>query len=161
MSEIQSIAQNNYILQGTVATSAGIVGDGSTQNPLRADETVLFETTATNISAVSLSEPLSSFERFRVYPFQGGGGYFNYGEFDYDTIHSLATGNNIRLLYSRSIGGNNPFQFLYGDYTLSNDTKNITATTGVRRWFPAATGTGGSDSNSTYIMKIVGINHKQ
>lgn len=36
MSEpIQSIAQNNYILQGTVATSAGIVGDGSTQNPLQ------------------------------------------------------------------------------------------------------------------------------
>lgn len=43
MSEpIQSISQGNYILQGTVATSTGIVGDGSTQNPLRADETELY-----------------------------------------------------------------------------------------------------------------------
>ena len=40
--QIQSISQGNYILKGTVATSAGIVGDGSTQNPLRADETVLW-----------------------------------------------------------------------------------------------------------------------
>ena len=43
MSEpIQSISQGNYILQGTVATSAGIVGDGSQRNPLRADETELY-----------------------------------------------------------------------------------------------------------------------
>ena len=159
MSEpIQSISQGNYILQGTVATSAGIVGDGSTQNPLRADETVLFETTAQNVSAVSLSEPLSSFERFRLYPYQGGAGYYNYGEFDYYDVRHIYTGNNIRLLYSRVIGGNNPFQFLYADYTLSNDTKSITATSGVRRWFPASTGAGGSDSNNTYIMKVIGIN---
>jgi hypothetical protein len=124
------------------------------------DETVLFETTALNVSSVSLSEPLSSFKRFRLYPYQSNAGYYNYGEFDYDTVHALSTGNNIRLLYSRSIGGNNPIQFLYGDYTLSNDTKGITAISGVRRWFPASTGAGGSDSNNTYIMKIVGIGRK-
>lgn len=137
-------------------------GNGTVDSPLGVmpgyNETVLFETTALNVSAVSLSEPLSSFERFRLYPYQAGAGYYNYGEFDYDDVRNVATGNNIRLLYSRGIGGNNPFQFLYGDYTLSNDTKGITATTGVRRWFPASTAAGGSDSNPTYIRKIVGIN---
>ena len=66
MSEpIQSIAQNNYILQGTVATSAGIVGDGSTQNPLRADETVLYDSSA-NYNLINFSEPASNFERIRL-----------------------------------------------------------------------------------------------
>lgn len=169
MSEpIQSIAQNNYILHNIDAKKLYVQEPLFTANSgdavyvgWRPDETVLFETTALNVSAVSLSEPLSSFERFRLYPYQAGAGYFNYGEFDYDNVRTLATGNNIRLLYSRAIGGNNPFQLLYGDYTLSNDTKSITATSGARRWFPASTGAGGSDSNNTYIMKIVGINRKE
>ncbi len=68
MSEpIQSISQGNYILKGTVATSTGIVGDGSQQNPLRVDETVLWSgsPTASTIS-INLSEPISGFERFAV-----------------------------------------------------------------------------------------------
>ena len=52
MSEIQSIAQNNYILQGTVATSAGIVGDGTTQNPLRVDDEY--------IKLLSVNQPLTA-----------------------------------------------------------------------------------------------------
>lgn len=68
MSEpIQSISQGNYILQGTVATSAGIVGDGSTQNPLRADETVLWETTANDATACTFSENWQNFEKIDVY----------------------------------------------------------------------------------------------
>jgi hypothetical protein len=65
MSDIQSISQGNYILQGTVATSAGIVGDGSTQNPLRLDETVLWSGAGT--SAVTLSEPITNFEAIKIY----------------------------------------------------------------------------------------------
>jgi hypothetical protein len=42
MADILTISNNNYILQGTVNTSAGIIGDGSSQNPIRTDETVLF-----------------------------------------------------------------------------------------------------------------------
>ena len=164
MSEINSIANGTFTIGQTSATnfvagpgisitepSAGTVRIGN-------DETVLFETTALNVSAVSLSEPLSSFERFRIYPYQAAAGAYYYGEFDYGEVQALATGNNIRLLYSRGVGGNNPFQLLYCDYTLSDDTKNITAVTGVRRWFPASSGAGGSDSNKTYITKIVGIN---
>ena len=69
MSEpIQSISQGNYVLQGTVATSAGIVGDGTTQNPLRADKTVLYENASgtkgnTNIT---LSESISNFEYVQI-----------------------------------------------------------------------------------------------
>lgn len=69
MSEpIQSISQGNYILQGTVATSAGIVGDGSTQNPLRADETVLWEGTPSSSSyKITLSEAKTNFDRIMIY----------------------------------------------------------------------------------------------
>ena len=72
MSEpIQSISQGNYILQGTVATSAGIVGDGSTQNPLRADETVLYDNTnptaVTSNTSVNLSESYLNFKELKLY----------------------------------------------------------------------------------------------
>ena len=64
MSEpIQSISQGNYVLQGTVATSAGIVGDGTTQNPLRVDETVLW---SGNAESAALSEPITNFQRFKI-----------------------------------------------------------------------------------------------
>ena len=61
---IQSISQGNYILQGTVATSAGIVGDGSVSNPLRADETVIFSGAGT--SAASISEDIHNFEALNI-----------------------------------------------------------------------------------------------
>lgn len=68
MSEnIQAISQGNYILQGTVATSAGIVGDGSTQNPLRADETVLWEGTLTSGNSINLSETVKNFNTVKFY----------------------------------------------------------------------------------------------
>lgn len=67
MSEpIQAISQGNYILQGTVATSAGIVGDGTSQNPLRADETVLWS--GARSSACTLSESFKNFEWLRIVP---------------------------------------------------------------------------------------------
>lgn len=68
MSEpIQSISQGNYILQGTVATSAGIVGDGSPQNPLRTDETELYYNptnhNVANDAEFVMSESIWNFER--------------------------------------------------------------------------------------------------
>jgi len=165
MSEnIQSIANGSFVLGSTSATTyqagPGISITQPSEGTVRIsnDETVLFATTAQDVSAVTLTEPLSAFERFRFYPWQAGGGYFNYGEFDYNVVQSLSTGNNIRLLFSRGIGGNNPLQFLIGQYELSNDRKSITCISGYRRWFPISNGAGGFDSNSTYIQKIVGIN---
>ena len=80
MSEpIQSISQGNFILQGTVATSAGIVGDGTPQNPLRSDETVLFNPSTPVVfgTDMTLSEPYSAFERIGIY-----NGHDCYGSFD-------------------------------------------------------------------------------
>ena len=58
---------NVSILQGTVATSAGIVGDGTTQNPLRADETVLYydptNHNVANDAEFVMSESIWNFER--------------------------------------------------------------------------------------------------
>lgn len=70
MSEpIQSISQGNYILQGTVATSAGIVGDGTTQNPLRPDETVLWSGnyTGTKTKEFNLSESYKNFYQLEIW----------------------------------------------------------------------------------------------
>ena len=58
MSEpIQSISQGNYILQGTVATSAGIVGDGSPQNPIRVDMTNTWVDVTDEFSATTALSP--------------------------------------------------------------------------------------------------------
>lgn len=73
MSEILSIAQNNYILQGTVATSAGIVGDGTTQNPLRIDETVLWSGYSNTTGALALSANADEFQYIEVYGDAGAG----------------------------------------------------------------------------------------
>lgn len=67
MSDIQSISQGNYILQGTVATSAGIIGDGSTQNPLRADETLLWSGNLQLNGSATLAEKPTNFDRLRFY----------------------------------------------------------------------------------------------
>ena len=70
MGDIQTISQGNYVLQGTVATSAGIVGDGTTQNPLRTDETVLYSANSVTNNTVGqvfpMSEPITNFERIRI-----------------------------------------------------------------------------------------------
>lgn len=61
---------NVSILQGTVATSAGIVGDGSTQNPIRVDETELYydpinHNVATDAEFV-MSESIWNFEKVMI-----------------------------------------------------------------------------------------------
>ena len=55
--------------QGTVATSAGIVGDGTTQNPLRADKTVLWSGnyTGTKTKQFDLSESYQNFEELEIW----------------------------------------------------------------------------------------------
>ena len=74
MGDIQAISQGNYVLQGTVATSAGIVGDGTTQNPLRTDETVLYDCSNNytyGTDSVTLSESYKNFELIKVLSSKG------------------------------------------------------------------------------------------
>lgn len=155
---IQSISQGNYILQGTVATSAGIVGDGSTQNPLRADETVLFETNYNGrTTAFTLSEPLTAFEKVRFEIT----GYTNvYAE---DT-HQTPSANNEEITtcftYYCKASDENPCQMAMGTYS-SNDGLNYGV---VRSKFLYMTNTAtswyGNTTDGPHIQKIIGINRK-
>ena len=157
MSEpIQSISQGNYILQGTVATSAGIVGDGSTQNPLRADETVLWSTTAdAKTTSFTLSEPLTAFEKVRFEIT----GYTNvYAE---DT-HQTPSANNEEIstcfTYYCKSSDENPLQMMMGTYS-SNDGLNY----GVARskfLYMSNDGTtwNGNTTDGPHLQRIIGIN---
>lgn len=114
MSEpIQSISQGNYILQGTVATSAGIVGDGSTQNPLRADETVLWEDWTQNNQTAgtiyNLSESYKNFERIGLtYDNMEYTGRIGYTE--YPTVSSV-TFRTPMINFNNGLSINIPFAF--------------------------------------------------
>lgn len=147
MSEpIQSISQGNYILQGTVATSAGIVGDGSTQNPLRVDETVLFSG-GTN-STATLSENISAFNYLRVEMYNTG---VNAGVKGISTfpVGSIGSYNFIGGILSNQL-------HLYGGALTANG-KAISAISGYHQWFTPPNGIGTEYTNSK-IEKVIGIN---
>ena len=143
--EIQSISQGNYILQGTVATSAGIVGDGSTQNPLRADETVLWSGTGDILT----SESITNFERIRITTAKGG------------TCEVVPNGKNIDFaLIFWSEEDTAAMQFYAGRLS-SSDGKTFTYSRVIRYWTAGSSGTGGnSGTNQKFIVKVVGINRK-
>ena len=159
MSEpIQSISQGNYILQGTVATSAGIVGDGSTQNPLRADETVLYSSTGVILSAeTNLSEPGSNFEKIE-FSFGGVPGttaqyYIN------ETIRPCQF-----VAFMHGAGGNNVWM-QWGRLSANSDFSKIKMDKGKSFNYGAATSTSWTNPSvstaipdSFYCYKIVGIN---
>ena len=155
---IQSISQGNYILQGTVATSAGIVGDGSTQNPLRADETVLYSSTGVRLSAeTTLSEPGTNFEKIEFY---WGGTPVGTAQYQINEIvrpcpyiaflHG-AGGNNVWQQWGR-ISANDDFSKIIMDKGKSFNYGAVTATS----WANPSVSTGIPDS--FYCYKIVGIN---
>lgn len=162
MSEIRTISQGNYILQGTVATSAGIVGDGTTQNPLRADETVLWENTSEYpiVSDITLSEKWSNFKYIRV-----------------DTAELYANANKCDLFDTASytLAGTRVKRFIVGHYAPDPDTSTlyiryirlsfannnyINATIDTARTNLPNNGsiTFTSSDSSTRLVRVVGIN---
>lgn len=152
MSEpIQSISQGNYILQGTVATSAGIVGDGSTQNPLRADETVLWSGNLNSPSSISLNDYSNNYEKIGFYMTEQGG----FKEIKYFPGDSTMYGLNLTVPYAANVAST---IIRYGIFSSTNyKDYNYTAvgriliTTGNNSVYT------GSQSGP-YITKIIGIN---
>lgn len=152
MSEpIQSISQGNYILQGTVATSAGIVGDGSTQNPLRADETVLWSgelTASTN--TITVSENFSAFEKIDI--------YWKSYERRYITESFAETNTALPIVVG------NVFVNTDGNYEKSMtrwNTSNGTTYSWAATIHGSFTGTQSNSWNSNVVpLKIIGINRK-
>ena len=159
MSEpIQSISQGNYILQGTVATSAGIVGDGSTQNPLRTDETVLYSSTGVRLSAeTTLSEPGSNFEKIE---FWWGGTPGTQTQY---SVNDVVRPCNF-LTFTHAAGGNNVW-VQWGRLSANSDFSKIIMDKGKSFNYGAATSTAWSNPScstgvpdSFFCYKIVGIN---
>lgn len=154
--QIQSISQGNYILKGTVATSAGIVGDGSTQNPLRADETVLYETTGDGRnSSFTLSEAATNFEFLR---FQGIG--WNNGPCLVTIPAPSGTTNNISVtyLYYCANTDGNPLQIDAARYSTTDAKTYNKIDSKFLYWSLNGVTTGGNNTQNQTITKVVGIN---
>lgn len=156
MSEpIQSISNGNYILQGTVATSAGIVGDGTTQNPLRADETVLFSGDFTTKSC-TLSESPLNFESVKFY-IADDGGHTSWGstEIKSDLLYNCS-GTDGQCKAGCAVPWAEGFRIMAVSATSANDYRNWKSC-GYQWW-----GNGGGQIGTGYlnILKVVGINRK-
>lgn len=160
-----AIWNNNYLLSNMNAQklyaqsplTTGVSGTSAyigIEPSARYNETVLFSVNTTGTTAISLSEPLSSFERFIVY---GGYGSTDWPGLEFDTSTNLATSMN--LLFSRGTDGG--IQWFKGHYNVSNDTQNITAVSARRLYLNEGDTTLRWDSYSPYIKKIVGINRKE
>lgn len=161
MSDIQSISQGNYILQGTVATSAGIVGDGSTQNPLRADETVLWDNGNLTIGSTAiLSETVKNFKLFGIYGHESNRGRGVYKEFNPAVIENDNTQNFALFLPDCAS------DFSWAGWYIENLHFTDTAATalanvsGRQTWRWYANNTWEDDSSNRHILvdKIIGIN---
>ena len=161
MSEpIQSISQGNYILQGTVATSAGIVGDGSTQNPIRADETVLWEAPGGitgRTSACTVSESLKNFEHVDVWLAHSTYGPTRAGSFDFNVM-----GNTGYFSVMRPRGqGNLNVAFMYitaSDTTLTCTQSKCLMFGAYNSTSTSVTATLNDAEDRNCIYKVVGIN---
>lgn len=150
MSEsIQSIANGNYILQGTVATSAGIVGDGTTQNPLRSDETVLWEgDIGYNQSTTGISEALTNFERLRIYNKAGA-----YNEMSSNWL------NNVYVFFSCTDDtASNYGKLLFVGLTMLDSGTTLKET--YNRINQGTSYYNNVNDDGTHIVKVVGINRK-
>ena len=145
--EIESISQGNYILQGTVATSAGIVGDGSTQNPIRIDETVLWSGTAT--SGIALSEPATNFKKLEIL----------YGRASNSTITYFdmsRSGEGIPLQFGASFS--NGFASTYTQTWRLSDSTTLTTAQPAKEWWGNAGVVSSRNTSDMPVYKVVGIN---
>lgn len=152
---INAIATDNYILQGTVATSAGIVGDGTSQNPLRADETVLWSGART--SAIQTSESMKNFDKCQVYIAHG-----TYGPPQVYTIDFADMGTTGYFAINRPRGSSNLnmacIRFTADDTHLAAVNAKCLA---FGSWSTTATGvtaTTGEAEDLNSIIKVVGVN---
>lgn len=157
MAEIQAIANNNYILQGTVATSAGIVGDGSMQNPLRADETVLWSGTAAPSNfPLTMSEPFSAFEKIEFVwdtRYNGDYGTPTKGTIIYTDNH----GSTVPTKYTLVEAYANASQTWWDWWYLENDN-NGTALSNLKALYYPMTGGNSATQTNCRLFKVVGIN---
>lgn len=154
----------------TVTTSAGIAGDGTIQNPLRTDETVLWEGTSPQVTAnetwtATLSEPASNFERVGLvlyHSYGWGVDGLNNNAYDFRVVENYE-GKFIWTVLDDlrpstiNFGGNNP-QYDANAAGISGGTTFICK--GYGRYSLTTSGTLGSvtQNRGVSIRKVIGIN---
>lgn len=146
MSEIRTISQGNYILQGTVATSAGIVGDGTSQNPLRADETVLYSGSSAN---PTLSESIDNFEHIKV--------TYTYWPDNYATkvIYGWSAKPTFTDGWFNANGGTGG---IFITRLTANDSHTVIGADANKYWNPPA-GASLNDALSNFkVLEVIGVN---
>ena len=157
MSEpIQIISQGNYILQGTVATSAGIIGDGSTQNPLRADETVLFEGTQT--FSATLSESVKNFDKILIE--YGPNNYFNVPAATFFT-DKFSANDVLRGVHLEFVEHNGAYAYCFPKsqtFKWNNTFDQLYAVGGIQYRVSGNAIQNELTGNQLYIRKVIGIN---
>jgi hypothetical protein len=169
MSEINAIATNNYILHNIDAKKLYVQEPLFTANSgdavyvgWRPDETVLFtqpRTSTTPVTAFTVTEKPSNFDRIRF------NGYINGGRFSVEIPVDNTTDATMRFggcSYSPDNYGS-PLQ-LYGVSYSSNNGLNWTKVRETLRWFNQTTVTavtGTTAAVNPIIYDIVGINRKE
>lgn len=164
---IRSISQNNFLLatQQEVSHDNTLSGNGTEESPLGVvpgyNETVLWSGTLTVGNSAIMSEPVSGFERYKIYLL----GY----ERKLKVVDEFWTDG--------SSSGNEPykvcpivFQAGSGFFTINasdckwNESWNtLQYVTGYNKWMPSNSSTWywiDADTNSPTITKVVGINRK-
>lgn len=157
MSEINSIANGTYTIGQTSATNfvagPGIKIDEPSAGTVRigTDETVLWSghiSAGAALTAYTLSEPISSFDSYKVYWLwnQGTNCSEEVNEFCWDEDRSTA--NNFTLFSVNRFGGTN--YSAWGLFEIASNLKDITYTYSQQN----------TDASNKYIKirKIVGIN---
>ena len=139
-----------------IVAGPGIVVDNPDGNTLRVSvaqdyNKVLWSGIAA--TSANVSESIFNFERCRMV-IQENDATNTVAECEFEIVPGTTTYDVIALYYG---GSSNPFQMETAPVTITNDGTTVSIGTVIRRYFPASTGAGGSDSNTGKMTKVVGI----
>ena len=139
-----------------IVAGPGIVIDNPDGNTLRVSvaqdyNKVLWSGIAA--TSANVSESIFNFERCRMV-IQENDATNTVAECEFEIVPGTTTYDVIALYYG---GSSNPFQMETAPVTITNDGTTVSIGTVIRRYFPASTGAGGSDSNTGKMTKVVGI----
>lgn len=151
MADIQSIANNNYVLQSTLISSGGVIGDGSPSDPFRLNENVLYSGSA--VSSAGLNDNPNNYEYLKIYTYMTGANPNPIVEMQPGSIMTFSYGlgdANTYLLICRATADNSNFaitntkRLAFGSFTSTANITSIAANT----------------ATPVQFTKIVGINKK-
>ena len=163
-----AVWNNRYVLQGEpdVKTDNTLSGDGTAQNPLGLNETVLWEGDKTGTGTISLSEGVNNFERIAVYIGSEAADITAPQRFESIVeFASYSSGKRFVIRYggvlSKSLVASENSIYIWGGELVVYDPSYTTLNVGRTNRTHVSGITNVIDHSSlTHIRKIVGINRK-